>query len=400
MYGGTYALTDTLMYVSYAVYPPNSQPSPLIEYVVNGNTMTITVPGASPTSFTVTRVAEVTRDGVYDGSSRTHGPGVPVAIRTQVLSNTYLSYNLQSGATGGFFGVIAFPTPTTASITYAYAAPFSHIAPGTVISSGFTDIGGVLEINATNFISTLQTKRAASAIDGTWVGTNHDASAYQTVELTRGLYRSYAMGFGRSYGSNSAFLGSVDTNATHLVVKYGYTQPTFSDLEGKEYTFDYTLSTDGNVLTISGSIIPTALVLRKATVPPAANEVNVTLATTFSVWAGNATLQQLFIEALAARLGVNPSVIIVLAAWPGSVNLKFLILDDQSAQVSHTTSVNTLEGLGSVGGYTVTEVVVGPGVATTGSSSTGLQGNMAPTVAISSLQLLLIIALGIVAAML
>jgi hypothetical protein len=216
--------------------------------------MTLTIPGSY--SFLLNKVAGAAYDGVYDGLGQGR-PGTDfVPLRTSIISNTFISYNL-----GEFVSIFIGTIMTDAGsclLTYAYSAASSEIPPNTVIAADFAVIGtppnNEIIINSTSsdlpFLAELIGRSKASDIDGTWIGLTPPGNT--TVELTYGVFRSYTM----AAESNLGYLGSFDTNSTHIELTYGYTQPA-SDEQGRWFSIPYELSPDGNTLTLNGNIVLT-----------------------------------------------------------------------------------------------------------------------------------------------
>jgi len=249
VYGGIYSVSDSLMSLQYSIFPLDAKPATLVSFIITngGNTMTMTIPGSD--SFTLTRVPGFSYDGVYDGEGSAGGGGY-IPIRSSIFSNMFISYNLYQ-QTVIFMGQIInnFPTNGFCRITYAYSGE-PGIAPNTVVDPMFTVTGvppnTVITINSTQFQSILYAKHPVSELDGTWVGLN--TFGYLTVEMESGVFRAYNMAV--SY--NSGFLGTFNVNDTALDITFGYTQPLNSSLLGGEFSYPYTLSSDGNMLIIDG----------------------------------------------------------------------------------------------------------------------------------------------------
>jgi len=179
-----------------------------------------------------------------------------VPIRTSILSNTFISYNIAFGrGTTSFIGLLIdqIPSYDYCQITYAFSA-HDEVPPNTVISAEFLVDGSPpntnITINSTGnilpFVSYLTNKHPGSEIDGMWSGLN--SFGYLTVEMSYGLFQAYNM----AQFNNSGYLGVYDVNATHIQINFGYTQPYDSQLDSNQFFWKYQLSSNGNALTIYG----------------------------------------------------------------------------------------------------------------------------------------------------
>jgi hypothetical protein len=281
-------------------------------------------------------------DGVWDGFNTPAGPD---SLRTEVLAGTYLNYNIAGSTTANVFGLISV-TGAVADVRFVNVDATIGLPINTAIQFDYAAVGNGFSLTRLGTTTTLSTRRAAGPIDGTWVGLNN--GAYETIEMNKGLYRVYGMGVA---GGNTALMGTIDhPNATHLIVRFGY-QSNKPDLKNQIFTFPYTLSGDGLMLTVYNSP-SSSVVYRKAAAPPSAARIVIKLDATFDQW--SQAKQDAYVAALASALGVSVTQIEVQSAKAGSVILDVVIVDDQQNGKTAAAAYTQLKSSGPIGGYTAT----------------------------------------------